>query len=432
MARPRIVLSYRLTPEGQRAAALVGVDAAREQQLEIHPHHPLWAQAAAIADLDEAGVGRIRIGRGHRGDPAFPHLYTPTVDLAWTPDGAPTGPDHVDLTYNEPTNTGQLLVDELDLRDRQEQEREELDAEHRAAVEAFAVLLPAIEAALDALPAAILASGVNRPFQVIGSEAGPIKVLTAVVADGRFADPARQPARRSRPGMGPLEDFTPVSLYTPTVEIGGRAAPNVARLRERLEELPAEAAELQVELDDARAAAEQLLGQLPADTEWPAEAHTLREVLDNPDTPPHAVESATAEARKPVEQAVEFAVTIEWVRAHGSERLRRILDDGYLPNSVAVYRDERLAVERPGWRWNAATPGKVAGDPRNPTVEAFEVLDQALAVDPAAKLRYWAVPNAWSGCVAVAQFLGKPIVYGYQGPDEAPPAPPARRRSRDR
>jgi hypothetical protein len=42
------------------------------------------------------------------------------------------------------------------------------------------------------------------------------------------------------------------------------------------------------------------------------------------------------------------------------------------------------------------------------------ILDQALAVDPAATLGYWAVPGA--GRVrAVAQFLGRPVVYGFRG-----------------
>jgi hypothetical protein len=170
---------------------------------------------------------------------------------------------------------------------------------------------------------------------------------------------------------------------------------------------------------------------LPGDTSLPAEAQALREVLDDRGSSVQALTQATAAATKPVEQAVELAETAAWIRVHRSARLRRILADGYLADSLAVYRDERLALERPGWRWNAATPGRDAGTPRNPTVEAFELLDQALAVDPAAKLRFWVVPDAWAGCVAVARFLGRPVVYGYQGPETAP-ATTGRPRQRSR
>jgi hypothetical protein len=121
---------------------------------------------------------------------------------------------------------------------------------------------------------------------------------------------------------------------------------------------------------------------------------------------------------------VELAQTVAWIQAHGSERLRRILDGGYLFGSLAVYCDERLALERPGWWWSATTPGKVAGGPRNPTVEAFALLDQALAVDPAATLRYRAVPGAGRAAWAVAQFLGRPVVYGFRGPTNYQPRPP--------
>jgi len=43
---------------------------------------------------------------------------------------------------------------------------------------------------------------------------------------------------------------------------------------------------------------------------------------------------------------------LDWIEAHGSDRLRMIVAEGYLDASVAVYRDERLAFDRPGWQWD--------------------------------------------------------------------------------
>lgn len=79
-----------------------------------------------------------------------------------------------------------------------------------------------------------------------------------------------------------------------------------------------------------------------------------------------------------------------WIGEHGSARLRRIVSEGFLADSVAVYRDERLAVERPGWQWLERGDG--VGDdfePRNPDLGAFALLDAARAVDSAATLRRW-------------------------------------------
>jgi len=44
-----------------------------------------------------------------------------------------------------------------------------------------------------------------------------------------------------------------------------------------------------------------------------------------------------------------------WIRSHGSARLRRILDEGYLGTSDAVYRDERLRQAPQDWKPYAVT-----------------------------------------------------------------------------
>jgi len=73
-----------------------------------------------------------------------------------------------------------------------------------------------------------------------------------------------------------------------------------------------------------------------------------------------------------------------WILAHGSARLRAILEHGYLADSHAVYREERLAVDRPGWQWDD-DDGKNL-EPRNPTLEALRLLEKARVLEPSAQL----------------------------------------------
>ncbi len=79
-----------------------------------------------------------------------------------------------------------------------------------------------------------------------------------------------------------------------------------------------------------------------------------------------------------------------WIAEHGSERLRRAATEGI--ECGAIYRDERLACERPGWEWGSA-PGWTSNgerllEPRNPPEEAFVLLDQARKLAPESKLAY--------------------------------------------
>ena len=63
------------------------------------------------------------------------------------------------------------------------------------------------------------------------------------------------------------------------------------------------------------------------------------------------VRAAEAEARRQaavVEAEAAEAERVVWIEAHGSERLRECVAEGY--NHELLYRSERLAAERPGWR----------------------------------------------------------------------------------
>lgn len=154
----------------------------------------------------------------------------------------------------------------------------------------------------------------------------------------------------------------------------------------------------------------------------------------------HQAEEAARTAREAEKQAAEAAYQAEretWIGEHGSERLQRLAAEGI--EHEAVYRDERLAAERPGWRWERQVPGS-DHEPRNAPSEALVLLDEARQADPEAVLRYWTVPHEhcgadgeveceasephahcgddgcpqfdWRGYVALAELLGQDIVYG--------------------
>lgn len=122
---------------------------------------------------------------------------------------------------------------------------------------------------------------------------------------------------------------------------------------------------------------------------------------------------------------------IEWIREHGSPRLRRLLEEGI--EHGAVYRDERLAMERPGWRYNEHW---IAQEPRNAPMKALELLDDARQTAPDARLVYWTATLPCDDCededdcyceveevrgyTCEAEFLGRKIVYRVED-DGTPP-----------
>lgn len=114
-----------------------------------------------------------------------------------------------------------------------------------------------------------------------------------------------------------------------------------------------------------------------------------------------------------------------WITDNGSRRLRRMLAEGI--ECDAVYRDERLKQECPGWEWEKNVRGE-GREPRNVPKEAFDLLDNARETRPDADLRYWTIEREpgeyygdpyedskyiWTGYVARAYFLGDPVLYGY-------------------
>jgi len=121
----------------------------------------------------------------------------------------------------------------------------------------------------------------------------------------------------------------------------------------------------------------------------------------------YAAEQDEAKAARKVADAAEAATKIrvaadaqqvrdEWVRQHGSERLKLGLAAGLLDSLLSVYRDERLALERPGWHWESDEQGvEVLHDPRQPTEAALRALIEAQRTDPGAHLQWSHTAHTW-------------------------------------
>lgn len=175
--------------------------------------------------------------------------------------------------------------------------------------------------------------------------------------------------------------------------------------------------------DRAKALAEELADKVPELAERLGQAQAIADAKN--------AEKAAKAAKEKAEKAAKAKLAEEekaaWIEAHGSNRLRRMAKEGI--ECQAVYRDERLALDRPGWRWLEDVHGENK-EPRNVPEEAFAILDEARKVDPEAELDYWVVEHEcddscygddcpaydWTGYVATALFLGEWIVLG--GPQE--------------
>lgn len=129
---------------------------------------------------------------------------------------------------------------------------------------------------------------------------------------------------------------------------------------------------------------------------------------------------AAAQAAKEAREVAERREHEEWIAQYGSQRLRSCVREGI--EYQRVYRDERLALERPGWAWYDAVPGE-SRPPRNPPANAFEMLERARALEPTARLQALVTDHIHcAACdldcartedleyIAEAQFLGRTII----------------------
>lgn len=88
-----------------------------------------------------------------------------------------------------------------------------------------------------------------------------------------------------------------------------------------------------------------------------------------------------------------------WVQLYGSERLKLAERLGLLDASDKVYREERLAIERPGWRWRDERD--VVKEILNPSMGALEAFEHHRGNDTHAKLVYLIVRTSIVGGMIV-------------------------------
>lgn len=111
---------------------------------------------------------------------------------------------------------------------------------------------------------------------------------------------------------------------------------------------------------------------------------------------------------------------IEWIEKYGSRRLRRMIEEDI--ECDRTYLAERLAIERPGWRYSCDVPGKKV-KPRDVPEGALKLLDKARRTSPDATLSGWEWTHLFSNLsgsfweprsthVAISKFMGHEIVFG--------------------
>jgi len=92
-------------------------------------------------------------------------------------------------------------------------------------------------------------------------------------------------------------------------------------------------------------------------------------------------EARRVQAERAATLEIEATERQTWIETHGSERLRLLLAGGY--EHEAVYRDERLALDLPGW---VSDPSNLDGEhdkvgspkePRNPPLDALRARKEA-------------------------------------------------------
>jgi hypothetical protein len=170
-----------------------------------------------------------------------------------------------------------------------------------------------------------------------------------------------------------------------------------------------------------------VIQSLPDDERCADTIAAARELCRDHNNRLDAIKKAEREAEKAERKAGEEVARREindWIGSHGSNRLKRIVKEGI--EHKAVYRDERLALDRPGWEWLGALLG-TTDDARNPPEEAFITLDEARKLCPGADLQRYTVEHEHdenccgendcpeydhSSYVAEDRFLGEYIVYG--------------------
>jgi len=366
MAESKITIRYLLSEAGQREALRRALPAGSIQEIPLVPGGPEWGLAVDLATLRPDGGGKVEVG-----------FNQPTAG------GATYGVPMISEAEGGEKADGPLVATS---------DKKKWDAPHTATD--------------------LLCWEVRRRTQV-----------EKVLADRGATRDARWEAEREAKEEKQRQEAAEwlASRTTPGFEI----LPEVVALKEAIE-----AGEEVGSLDGAsglapkaRDAVDALKGKLAIDAYLAELDEGDRGAAVRAMEKADKYSSPLAAAKKAVEKAVEKAEMREWAVKHGSHRLCRCIDERI--ECKAIYRDERLAKERPGWAWADEMRGE-GDEPRNPPAEAFDTLREARKLDPEASMSWWVVSwdedldgeededrdCRWVGYVAEASFLGREIVFG--------------------
>jgi len=385
-----IVIIYLLSQEGQRAHLRAGGNGAMRQTFHLPPdERMLWEQALSMAEIAPDGKGTVRIGHSDRAGKHHGKRLSLSVDSM-------TIVEHHDAptTWDGPQQLSDLLAWEGHYRATlavvnqraRETQAGHLTSDRRRRIEI--ALSRAIEL-MGRVPDALATHEIVRALK-----------QRPLDPDGTDLDALRDQVEELDRLM---LAYTTASQFHEQIEQGGEPAlldlPEMKALRGALEDR------------DVRSGA-LTCGKMSAIV---------------------AVQIATAE----IEIGRYEHIRENWIGSHGSERLRRIVSEGLIGGSDDLYREERLRRERPGYVWKNAIRGDGLA-PTKPVQAGFILLDRARQHDPSARLVHWIVPHEhdraavfprfgtctgyeprlgrcptydWTGCVAVAEFMGVTIVY---------------------
>ena len=103
-----------------------------------------------------------------------------------------------------------------------------------------------------------------------------------------------------------------------------------------------------------------------------------------------------------------------WIAEHGSDYLKRCFAEKY--DIQELYENERLSMERPGWKWWQDVRGNYASFDLPPE-DALKLLDECRKIEPGARLVFVQGIECddgkpASGFTVSSRFMGQEIVFG--------------------
>lgn len=131
-----------------------------------------------------------------------------------------------------------------------------------------------------------------------------------------------------------------------------------------------------------------------------------------------AAQAAQREQERVQREKAEAEERAQWISEHGSARLQRLVAEDIEHDNL--YYAERLAHDRPGWRYESDVPGD-ARETRNTRQSGLDLLDEARKTDEHATLAWWVITAdcdygdrevVWKGYACQSAYLGRDIIYG--------------------